>query len=268
MGRFQTQQAGIKTVAVASVVALCAFGPAHSASATDFAVGGAWGVLENSAIAVSAVDQTDATADDLEFPVSFTAPSDTLTNPELTIGYTLPAFGTFTLNADVSENPWFSDLNATPDNIADTEGYGSFATSVFGGQVGVFGGMTDQQSAFALETTTSRTIGASVGYAGFYLRGAYQDAGPDAFLEGRRAWQAGLGFGSGDFDVRVTYVQSAFAQGGPTELEGKQWMIGGLVQLTPSILLNANAFYIDRELAMPTVEPPGTGARVGVQLRF
>ena len=51
-------------------------------------------------------------------------------------------------------------------------------------------------------------------------------------------------------------------------LEGKQWMIGGLVQLTPSILLNANAFYIDRELTMPTVEPPGAGARVGLQLRF
>jgi len=100
------------------------------------------------------------------------------------------------------------------------------------------------------------------------LRGAYQDAGPDGLLDGRRAWQAGLGYGSDDFDLRVTYVQSAFLQGSPTELEGKQWMIGGLVQVTPSILLNANAFYIDRETIMPTVEPPGTGARVGLRLRF
>ena len=45
-------------------------------------------------------------------------------------------------------------------------------------------------------------------------------------------------------------------------------MIGGMVQLTPSILLNANAFFVDREIAMPTVEPPGAGARVGLQLRF
>ncbi|MGY8963907.1 MAG: hypothetical protein ACKVKT_10155, partial [Rhodospirillales bacterium] len=84
----------------------------------------------------------------------------------------------------------------------------------------------------------------------------------------RRAWQAGLGYGSGDFDFRLTYVESAFVQGSPTELEGKQWMIGGLMQVTPSILLNANAFIVDRELTMPTVEPPGTGARVGLQLRF
>lgn len=265
MGTSRTELADLKTGAIAAAAILCLTG---AAGATDLSIGGAWGALENAAITEMTVDQTDATAKALELPVSFTAPPDTLTNTELTIGYTLPAFGTFTLNAEEPTSLWSNSLTASNDQVLETEGYGSFATSVFGGQVGVFGGMTDQQSAFALDTTTSRTIGASVGYAGFYLRGAYQDTGPDAFLESRRAWQAGLGFGSGDFDVRVTYVQSAFAQGGPTELEGKQWMIGGLVQLTPSILLNANAFYIDRELAMPTVEPPGTGARVGVQLRF
>lgn len=255
--------AKLRTSTAVAVLAVLLSGQAH---AVDFAVGGAWGNLEENAVTPEA---PDVKADSLlELPVSFTAPADTLTTPELTIGYTLPAFGTFTLNADDPAFGLSDGLPSSADTSVNAEGYGSFATSVFGGQVGVFGGMTDEQSAFALETTTSRTIGASVGYAGFYLRGAYQDAGPDAFLEGRRAWQAGLGFGSGDFDVRVTYVQSAFAQGGPTELEGKQWMIGGLVQLTPSILLNANAFIIDRELAMPTVEPLGTGARVGVQLRF
>lgn len=262
MGTSHTELAGLRTVVIAAVAVLCAPG---AALATDLSVGGAWGALEDGAIAVA---ETEATTEALEFPVSFTAPADTLTNPELTIGYSLPAFGTFTLNAEEPALDWSRALSSSSDSGQAIDGYGSFATSVFGGQVGVFGGMTDQQSAFALETTTSRTIGASLGYAGFYLRGAYQDAGPDVFLQGRSAWQAGLGFGSGDFDVRVTYVQSAFAQGGPTELEGKQWMIGGLVQLTPSILLNANAFIIDRELTMPTVEPPGTGARVGVQLRF
>lgn len=266
MSPLSTDLTKVKHGAAAACVFLCASVSVGSAWATDFAVGGAWGNLEENAISIG----VEATAEDanLDLPVSFTAPTDTLTNPELTIGYTLPAFGTFNLDADEQTSSWSTSLTPSNDPSLDGDGYGSFATSVFGGQVGVFGGMTDQQNAFALETTTSRTIGASVGYAGFYLSGAYQDAGPDVFLEGRRAWQAGLGFGSGDFDVRVTYVQSAFAQGGPTELEGKQWMIGGLVQLTPSILLNANAFIIDRELAMPTVEPPGTGARVGVQLRF
>lgn len=262
MGTSRTDWPSLKTAVIAAAALVCLPGVV---SATELSVGGAWGVLEDNAVALG---ETDTTLEPLDLPVSFTAPTDTLTNPDLTIGYSLPAFGTFNLNADEPDSSWSNNINSSNDSALDTDAYGSFATSVFGGQVGLFGGMTDQQNAFALETTTSRTIGASVGYAGFYLRGAYQDAGPDAFLEGRRAWQAGLGFGSGDFDVRVTYVQSAFAQGGPTELEGKQWMIGGLVQLTPSILLNANAFYIDRELAMPTVEPPGTGARVGVQLRF
>lgn len=256
----------VRQGALAAVALLCVTGWAGSAAADDFAVGGAWGALEESAVSLISDETPEDTAIDL--PVSFTVPAEAMADPELTIGYTLPALGTFNLDANEAASSWSSPLPQTPDQPFNTEGYGSFATSVFGGQVGVFGGMTDQQNAFALESTTSRTIGASVGYAGFYLSGAYQDAGPDVFLEGRRAWQAGLGFGSGDFDVRVTYAQSAFAQGGPTELEGKQWMIGGLVQLTPSILLNANAFIADRELAMPTVEPPGTGARVGVQLRF
>lgn len=186
----------------------------------------------------------------------------------MTNGHSVPALGIFASDANSTIGDWIKTTISLTNTSPAEDMYGSYATSFLGGQFGVFGGVKDQQSAFAMELTTSRTVGASVGYGGFYLRGAYQDAGPDGLLDGRRAWQAGFGYGSGDFDVRLTYVESAFVQGSPTELEGKQWMIGGLMQVTPSILLNANAFIVDRELAMPTVEPPGTGARVGVQLRF
>ena len=241
---------------------------AAPAAATDWTVGGAWGALDQSATPVEEPQTDDTSSDSSVIPLALTDSSSILSDSTLTIGYTLTAFGSFTLDVD-SADPVLLEQSGVPltrDEPIDV--YGAYSTSLLGGEVGVFGGYTDSRSAFTLEPTISRTVGASVGYAGFYLRGAYEDAGPDGLLEGRRAWQAGLGYGSDDFDVRVTYVQSAFLQGGPTELEGKQWMIGGLVQLTPSILLNANAFYIDRELTMPTVEPPGAGARVGLQLRF
>ncbi|MEQ8507940.1 MAG: hypothetical protein RIB43_02980 [Rhodospirillaceae bacterium] len=243
-----------------------------SAQATEFTVGGAWDVVAEPLVPETFIEESHYSTTDLKattpLPVSFTTETDILTGTDLTIGYTMPALGTFTVDADDPRSGVTSLGVNSYNRLIDQETYGSYATSFLGGQFGVFGGVTDQHSAFALEQTTSRTVGAAVGYAGFYIRGAYQAAGSDGLIDGRRAWQAGLGYGSGAFDVRVTYVESAFTQGSPTELEGKQWMIGGLVQITPTLLLNANAFYVDREVAMPTVEPPGTGARVGVQLRF
>ena len=238
-----------------------------SVQATEFTVGGAWDVVAEPLVEEQPNSKSDLDAE-AALPVSFTAETDILTGTELTIGYTMPALGTFTVDADGQREGVPSQNLSGLNRLIEQNTYGSYATSFLGGQLGVFGGITDQQSAFALEQTTSRTVGAALGYAGFYIRGAYQAVGPDGLIDGRRAWQAGLGYGSGAFDVRVTYVQSAFTQGSPTELEGKQWMIGGLVQITPTLMLNANAFYVDREVAMPTVEPPGAGARVGVQLRF
>ena len=241
---------------------------AAPAWATDWTVGGVWGALDESAGSVDESQADDGSAETPVVPLALSESSAILTASALTIGYALPAFGSFTLDVDSADPIALeqSGVSLTRDEPIDV--YGAYSTSLFGGEVGVFGGYTDSRSALTLEPTISRTVGASVGFAGFYLRGAYEDAGPDGLLEGRRAWQAGLGYGSDDFDVRVTYVQSAFLQGSPTELEGKQWMIGGLVQLTPSVMLNANAFFIDREEFMPLVEPPGAGARVGVQLRF
>ena len=236
--------------------------------ATDWTVGGAWGVLDQESAAPAVEPEVADTNIDSDVPLAFVALSSTQTELALTIGYALPAFGMFTFDVNAGDQGWTEQNTTALNRGQPVDVYGTYLTSVLGGEVGVFGGVADFRSAFTLETAQSRTVGASVGYAGFYLRGAYQDAGPDGLLDGRRAWQAGLGYGSDGFDVRVTYMQSAFLQGGPTELEGKQWMIGGLVQLTPTIMLNANAFYIDREMIMPRVEPPGTGARVGLQLRF
>ncbi len=252
---------------VAALVAMLSVLITSPSQATDFFVGGAWSAMDDNGM-VSTEIFSAPSREAVELPVSFTVGIDVVADTDLTIGQSLPALSLVTLDVDGASQYW----NDAPSRLSQTtstdNASGSYATSFMGGQFGVFGGVKDQQSAFSMELTTSRTVGASVGYAGFYLRGAYQDAGPDGLLDGRRAWQAGLGYGSGDFDVRLTYVESAFVQGSPTELEGKQWMIGGLMQVTPSILLNANAFIVDRELTMPTVEPPGTGARVGLQLRF
>ncbi|MEQ9111825.1 MAG: hypothetical protein RIF37_03280 [Rhodospirillaceae bacterium] len=258
-------------LSLAAALAVVTLNSVDSAHATEFTVGGAWDVVAEPLVPETFIEESHYSTTDLKattpLPVSFTTETDILTGTDLTIGYTMPALGTFTVDADGQREGFPSQVNGL-NRLIEQETYGSYATSFLGGQLGVFGGVTDQQSAFALEQTTSRTVGAALGYAGFYIRGAYQAAGSDGLIDGRRAWQAGLGYGSGAFDVRVTYVESAFTQGSPTELEGKQWMIGGLVQITPTLLLNANAFYVDREVAMPTVEPPGTGARVGVQLRF
>ena len=264
MSTSRTALRGLRALAAFAALVMLS---ATQVQATDFVMGGAWDALDNTG-RVSTEIFSQPGSDSQELPGSFTASVDVVTDADLTIGTPLPALGIFGLDAETSDANWGDTSVSLSQRMSDEDAYGSYATSFMGGQFGLFGGVKDQQSAFSMELTTSRTVGASVGYAGFYVRGAYQDAGPDGLLDSRRAWQAGLGYGSGDFDVRVTYVESAFVQGSPTELEGKQWMIGGLVQVTPSILLNANAYIVDRELAMPTVEPPGTGARVGVQLRF
>ncbi len=236
--------------------------PAHAA---ELVVGGAWAEAEPADRLASSQNEDLV----LDVPVSFVADSELLTATDLTIGYTLPAFGVFSVSAPTSGEE--ITLLQAPSRLTDVSGQdvqGQYATTLFGSQIGVFGEVVDQPTAFALEPQTSRTVGASVGYGGFYLSGAFQSAGSDGLIESRRAWQAGFGYGSTAFDVRLTYAESDYAQTGLMELEGKQWMIGGLVQLTPSILLDANAFYVDREQIVPTVEPPGTGARVGVRLRF
>ncbi|MFL2770770.1 MAG: porin [Rhodospirillaceae bacterium] len=247
--------------------AIAAFSAAP-AQASDWSVGGAWSLLGQDHVSAEDGAGLEAGEPAIDESSFFALPLMTINEPGLAVRYALPLIGTAVINKDASELAREGTFGSVADGGQFFNIQGAYTKSILGGEVGVFGSVADSNSPFSMETTTSRTIGASLAYAGFYLRGAYQDSSSDGFLDARRAWQAGLGYGSDNFDLRVTYVQSAVLQGRLTELEGKQWMIGGLVPLTPSILLNANAFYIDRQQIVPTLEPPGAGARVGLELRF
>jgi len=144
-------------------------------------------------------------------------------------------------------------------------------------QLGMFGGMQERQSILALVPASSWNIGGSIGYSGFYLRGGMSEHAPIGPLLGLQGMQAGFGYETGAVDVRFTYLSSQATGGGSAEreLDNKQWMIGGIYQISRSIRLNADAFYGPGDTrgtalsVMPSpTSPPGTGARVGVQLRF
>jgi hypothetical protein len=154
-----------------------------------------------------------------------------------------------------------------------------YAATIYGSQVGVFGGYADRRSALALEPATSWNLGVTVGYAGFYLRGAFTDVAERSVIDTWQSWQAGFGYAVGDLDLRVTYVQSELSAGVAKAIGGldsTQWMVGGNYQITPRIRFNADAFYGLRDAAVAgrlsanpsATAPQGTGARVGVQLQF
>jgi hypothetical protein len=130
----------------------------------------------------------------------------------------------------------------------------------------------------SLSPATSWDFGATVGYAGFYLRGGVNETAPLGPLLGLQGLQAGFGYEIGAFDVRVTYAASQGMGLAERAIDSRQWTIGGIYQITPRIRVNADAFYGAENrgtslAAVPTVlpaaaAPPGTGARVGVELRF
>jgi len=154
---------------------------------------------------------------------------------------------------------------------------GRYTASLYGGSVGVFGGYAGQSLVNDPLASTAWNFGASVGYAGVYLLGGISDyttRGPFQSLQG---WQAGLGYEIGNFDLRLTFASAqpvGVSQVGA--LDSRQWAIGGMYELTPRIRLNADAFYGANGMTSPSAvfvspsnaPPQGTGARVGVQLRF
>jgi len=155
-----------------------------------------------------------------------------------------------------------------------------YSTSIYGGQVGVFARYADRPVLWAPETSSSAfNLGASVGYAGFYLQGGFTGMNDNAVvrnLQSWQSWEAGLGYGIGSFDVRLTYSmgEASPAFTGRT-FDNNQWMLGGIYQIAPGIRFNADAFMGGRlsnpslaSAAPGTSAPQGTGARVGVQLRF
>jgi len=193
-------------------------------------------------------------------------------NNGLGIGYQSPVTGAFSLGAPlVSRRPVGGIGVANSQDVS-----ARFSTHLFGGDVGVFGGYADQPSTLSLSPVSSWSFGATVGYAGVYLLGGVRDTAAFGPFLGREGWAAGLGYDMGSFDLRLTYAAeasdlAALNRAGDVQ---QQITLGGIYSISPRFSLNADAFYSGRErsllyLTAPTAKTPqGTGARVGVQLRF
>jgi hypothetical protein len=199
----------------------------------------------------------------------------TTSDPNLTIGALTPVYGMITLPVSAGDPAGLLLGGAA----LGQDFAARYSTSIYGGELGVFARVADRPIFLSTDSTTAFNLGASVGYAGFYFQGAYtglNDNGLLRSLQSWESWQAGLGFGGNAFDVRLTY---AMGQATPAfagrSFDNSQWMLGGIYQLTPGIRFNADAFTGSR-LVSPGVAsaapgasaPQGTGARVGVQLKF
>lgn len=193
-------------------------------------------------------------------------------NNSLRIGYQSPVAGAFSLGAPVVGRRPLGGLG-----IASAQDVSArFSTHLFGGDVGVFGGYADRPSTLSLSPVSAWNFGATVGYAGVYVLGGVSDAAAFGPFSGREGWAAGLGYDMGSFDLRLTYAAEV------TDLalthhaaDMQQITLGGIYSISPRFSLNADAFYSGGErgsllyLSTPTAKTPqGTGARVGVQLRF
>jgi hypothetical protein len=195
--------------------------------------------------------------------------------------YMTPAFGGTTLgvlpDAHVPTGPAAGIF--TPNHYSDFAA--TFKAGVMGGQLGVFSGYNSSANLFESTPTNGWTFGASVGYAGFYLRaGVSSDAALAAAQivnETNRGWLAGLGYEFGAFDLRFTYMAAQPIGFTDRDVVSRLWMIGGIYQLTPRVRVNADAFTGNRDfrstatvLTAPAnaAAPQGTGARVGIQLKF
>jgi hypothetical protein len=155
-----------------------------------------------------------------------------------------------------------------------------YTASAYGGNVGLFGERAEISSLFALAPASAWNMGGSLGYAGFYLRAGLSGTPALGPFQRTQGWQAGLGFATGGLDVRLTFLtaQTGNFASGETEMESQRWTLGGIYRLSSSLRLNADAFYGLRDSrtgmfftpqpAAGTQAPQGTGARVGVQLRF
>lgn len=192
-------------------------------------------------------------------------------NNSLRIGYQSPVAGAFSLGAPVVGRRPIGGLGVA--NAQDVSA--RFSTHFLGGDVGVFGGYADQPSTLSLAPASSWNFGATLGYAGVYVLGGVSDTASFGPFLGREGWAAGLGYEIGAIDLRLTYAAEgrdfAVVNRGP---ETQQITLGGIYTISPRVRLNADAFYsqYDRDtatLTAPTAKTPqGTGARVGVQLRF
>lgn len=193
-------------------------------------------------------------------------------NNSLSIGYQSPAAGAFSLGAPlVGRRPVGGLGVASAQDVS-----ARYSTHLFGGDVGVFAGYADRPSTLSLSPVSSWNFGATVGYAGIYVLGGVSDSAAFGPFLGREGWAAGFGYDMGSFDLRLTYAaqSSDFTAVHRSADTQQQITLGGIYSISPRFSLNADAFYSGRErgllyLSAPTAKTPqGTGARVGVQLRF
>jgi hypothetical protein len=200
--------------------------------------------------------------------------SPTATGNAFTIGYLSPAIGAVTLG--ISPN---NPMVAAPlfGQGADVSTYTTtYKTQLYGSQIDLTSGFTNDASLFTSMPTAGWNFGAAVGYAGFYVHGGLSDATQMRLTsDPSKGWLAGFGYQTGAFNVRLSYMTAQNINAADAE-NRTTWMIGGIYQISARVRVNADAF-TSREphLNATTIAPPmntaapqGTGARVGVQLRF
>lgn len=199
----------------------------------------------------------------------------------VTVGYLTPANRSVAFGALPGEPSAANILNGMSGGLALADAFdiaGKYTANLYGGRIGLYGGYADRPTTLSLIPDTAWTVGASVGFAGFYVRGGISDIAAIGYLQDVHGWEAGFGYETGNLDLRLTYAASQSA-GDPgsveRQLDSKQWTLGGDYQISPRLRLNADAFYDMRDsrlsaltVAPTMVTPQGTGARVGVQLRF
>lgn len=192
-------------------------------------------------------------------------------NNSLRIGYQSPVVGAFSLGAPVVGRRPVGGLG-----IASAQDVSArYSTHVFGGDVGVFGGYADRPSTLSLSPISSWNFGATVGYAGVYVLGGVSDSAAFGPFLGREGWAAGFGYDMGSVDLRLTYATEGSDLASMDRApDTQQITLGGIYSISPRFSLNAETFYSGRErgvlyLSAPNAKTPqGTGARVGLQLRF
>jgi len=207
-------------------------------------------------------------------PVSgaFAPPASTYSEGTLTIGNLTPTYGQVTLGV----SPVTGRVMTGFSSVSQVFGIGLGLTSPANvGTVGIFAGVDTRPSILTITPATSWTFGASVGYAGFYVRGGVNESTPTGPLLGIQGLQAGFGYEIGALDFRVTYLTSQSVGLTQREIENRQFSLGGIYKITPRIRVNADAFYgLDGDrlsslaITPSQTSPLGTGARVGVELRF
>lgn len=222
-----------------------------------------------------------AAAEDLRLGRAAVAPPSQTTvsafsNSRLAIGYLAPGFSSSSMGLLPART--LNGMNSGLGLARALDVGGKFTTPVSIGRIGLFGEHSERPSLLALTPSTSWNFGATAGYAGFYVSGGVRETAAVGPMLGVQGMQAGLGYEMGDLDVRVSYLTAQSVGTAEREIDSKQWSIGGIYNITSRIRLNADAFYGVGDVrgtalavqppSVVTGAPPGTGARVGVQLRF